>query len=153
MSFCPFFMHKEACLLSHFSSVWLFATQWTVARQAPLSMGFSRQEYWSGLPCPPPGELPDPGIKPESLMSPALAGGFFTTSTTWEAPTRGRECNNYPWRSFMSLRQVFCILESTVWRLSVLGCACVSQCVHVYAQKPSCVSLYVSLRVYVCLCS
>ena len=53
--------------------------------QAPLSMRFSRQEYWSGLPCPPPGDLPDPGIKPTSLMSPALAGGFFTTSTTWEA--------------------------------------------------------------------
>ena len=51
----------------------------------PLSMGFSRQEYWSGLPCPPPGDLPNPGIKPESLISPALAAGFFTTSTTWEA--------------------------------------------------------------------
>ena len=47
-------------------------------------MGFSRQEYWSGLPCPPPGDLPDPGIKPASLMFPALAGGFFTTNTTWE---------------------------------------------------------------------
>ena len=46
----------------------------TVARQAPLPMGFSRQEYWSGLPCPPPGDPPDPGIKPESLRSPALAG-------------------------------------------------------------------------------
>ena len=49
------------------------------------SMGFSRQEYWSGLPCPPPGDLPEPGIKPRSPMFPALAGGFFTTSTTWEA--------------------------------------------------------------------
>ena len=55
---------------------------WIVARQAPLSMGFSRQENWSGLPCPPPGDLPDPGIKPVSLMSPALAGGFFTNSAT-----------------------------------------------------------------------
>ena len=50
---------------------------------APLSMGFARQEYWSGLPCPPPGDLPDPGIKSVSLMSLALAGGFFTTSATW----------------------------------------------------------------------
>ena len=50
-----------------------------------LSIGFSRQEPWSGLPCPPPGDLPDPGIDPVSLMSPALAGVFFTTSTTWEA--------------------------------------------------------------------
>ena len=50
-------------------------------------MGFSRQEYWSGLPYPPPGDLPDPGIKPESLKSPVLAGRFFTTTTTWEAQT------------------------------------------------------------------
>ena len=48
-------------------------------------MGFSRQEYWSGLPCPPPGDLPDPGIEPVSLKSAVLAGRFFTTSTTWEA--------------------------------------------------------------------
>ena len=61
--------------------VTLFATSWTVADQAPLSIGFSRQEYLSGLPCPPPGNLPDPGIKPVSL---ALVGGFFTT----EAPAK-----------------------------------------------------------------
>ena len=67
------------------SCVWLFSTLWTAAHQAPLSMGFSRQEYWSGLPCPPPGDLPNPGIKLRFLTSPALAGGFFTTSTTWEA--------------------------------------------------------------------
>ena len=73
-------------VLSHCSHVWLFATLWTIAHQAPLSMGFSRQEYWSGLSCSPPGDLPNPGIKPASLMSPALAGGFFTTSATWEAP-------------------------------------------------------------------
>ena len=54
--------------------------------QAPLSMGFSRQEYWSRWPFPPPGHLPDPETEPVSLASPALAGGFFTTSTTWEAP-------------------------------------------------------------------
>ena len=53
-------------MLSSFSHVWLFATPWTVACQATQSMGFSRQEYWSGLPCPPPGDLPDPGIKPVS---------------------------------------------------------------------------------------
>ena len=68
-------------MLSHFSHVGLFATPWTAAYQAPLSMGFSGQEHWSGLPCPPPGDLPNPGIKPESLMSPALAGRFFTNST------------------------------------------------------------------------
>ena len=71
-----------ACWVS--SVVFDSATPWTVAHQAPLSMGFSRQEYWSGLPCPPPGDLPDPGIKPASLESPALAGRFFNTRATWE---------------------------------------------------------------------
>ena len=56
----------------------------TIAHQAPLSTGFSRQEYWSGLPSPPPGDLPDPRIKPTPLMCLALAGGSFTTRTTWE---------------------------------------------------------------------
>ena len=56
-----------ACILSHFSNVQLCATLWTVAPQAHLSMGFSRQEYWNGLPCPPPEDLPNPGIKPTSL--------------------------------------------------------------------------------------
>ena len=67
------------------SCVQLFAIPGTVACLAPLSMEFSRQEYWSGMPFPSPGDLPDPGIESASLMSPALAGGFFTTSTTWEA--------------------------------------------------------------------
>ena len=65
------------------------ATLWTAASQAPLSLGFSKQEYWSGLPFPPPGDLPDPGIELLSLSSPALAGGFFTTSAIWEALRRG----------------------------------------------------------------
>ena len=73
------------CLLSHFSRVRFFVTLWPVAHQAPPSMGFSRQEYWSGLRCPPPGDLPKPGIEPTTLISPALAGMFFTTSATWEA--------------------------------------------------------------------
>ena len=59
---------------------------WTVAGQAPLSMGFPRQEHWSRLPCPPSGHLPDPGTQPTSLLSSALAGGFFTTSATWDQP-------------------------------------------------------------------
>ena len=65
--------------------VWLFATPWTVAHQTPLSMGFPRQEYWSGLPFPIPGDLPNPGIGPLFLTSPALAGRLFTTSTIWKA--------------------------------------------------------------------
>ena len=74
-----------ACMLSHFSHVRLFVTPWTVPHQAPLSMGFLRQEYWSGLPLPSPGDLPDPGIELVSLRSPALADRFFTISATWEA--------------------------------------------------------------------
>ena len=72
-----------ACVLSHFSHIRLFATQWTVAHQAPLYIGFSRQEYWRGLPCPSPGDLPDSEIEPWSLLSPPLEGGFFTTGTTF----------------------------------------------------------------------
>ena len=72
-------------MLSCVSHVRPFATLWTAACQAPLSLGFFRQEYWSGLPCPPPGNLPNPGIKPASLTSPVLAGIFFNTSATWEA--------------------------------------------------------------------
>ena len=70
------------CVFSH---VQFFVTPWTVACQAPLSMGFSRQEYWRGLPFPTPGDLPNPGIETTSPEFPALAGGFFTTSATWEA--------------------------------------------------------------------
>ena len=70
--YSPVGIDLGVCMLSHFSCVRLFATLWTVAHQAPLSMGFSRQEYWSGLPCPPPGDLLNPGIKAVSLMSPAL---------------------------------------------------------------------------------
>ena len=62
-------MHDVCCVLSCFSPVWLFVTLWTSAHQAPLSMGFSRQEYWCELPCPPPGDLPDPEIKPKSHVS------------------------------------------------------------------------------------
>ena len=71
------------CALSRFSHVQLFATLWTVAHHTPLSVGFCRQEHWSGLlPCPPPGDVPSPGIEPMSLMSPALAGKFFTISAS-----------------------------------------------------------------------
>ena len=72
----------SCAMLSLFSHVWLFVTPWTIARHAPLSMGFSRQECWSELPCPPPGALSNPGTE---SASPALAGGFFTTSATWDA--------------------------------------------------------------------
>ena len=65
------------CVLSHFSCVWLCVTLWTATCQVPLTMGFSRQEYWSVLPCPPPGDLPDPGIEPTSLKSICLGRQVF----------------------------------------------------------------------------
>ena len=70
------------------SHVRLFEILWAVACQASLFMEFSRQEYWKGLPFSPPGDLPDPGIKPTSPVSPALADRFFTTSTTRKAPEK-----------------------------------------------------------------
>ena len=77
--------NPSVLVLSRFSCVRLFTTPWTVARLAPLSMGFFRKEYWSELPCPSPWDLPDPGNEPASLTSAALAGGFFITSANWEA--------------------------------------------------------------------
>ena len=79
LSLC--FLCQFMCMLSFFSCVQLFALPWAIACQAPLSMRFSRQEYWSGLSFPSPGDLLDPGIKP---TSPALAGGFFTNRATWK---------------------------------------------------------------------
>ena len=68
------------------------AILWAIACQAPLFIRFSRQEYWSGLPCPFPGDLPDPGMEPTALESPVLAGKFFITSATWEThPTKKQE--------------------------------------------------------------
>ena len=78
-------VYKECTsTLSHFSPIRLFVSLWTIACQAPLTMGFSRQELWSGLPCPSPGHLPDPGDI-ITFKSRALAGEFFSPSTTWEA--------------------------------------------------------------------
>ena len=85
------YLKKSAGCAKSLQSGRFFATLWTVAHQAPLSMGLSNQEYWRGLPCPPPGDLPDSGIEPASLMSLTLAGGFFTISTTWEVD----ECITY----------------------------------------------------------
>ena len=78
------------CYCLVFSHVWLFVMLWSVAHQAPLSMGFCRQEYWSGLPCSPPGDLPDPGVEPMSLTCAVLASGFFTSSTAWKPNGTGK---------------------------------------------------------------
>ena len=107
-----------ACMLSHFSRVWLLKTPWTIAFQAPLSMEFSRQEYWNGLLCPPLGDLPSPGV--ELVSSPALASGFFTTSTTWWGKEvlfyhipRGRPDNLW-WKAL--------IIGTLLWNIPVKIC-------------------------------
>ena len=82
-----FSMHAHSMYVFVCVCLYIFIYIWLVARQSPLSMGFSGQEYWSGLLCSPPGGLPNPGVEPKSLMSPTLAGRFFTTSTTWEGYT------------------------------------------------------------------
>ena len=82
------YLSISMCVCSVVGHVQLFATPWNVAHQASLSMEFSRQKYWSRLPFPSPGNLPYPAIEPSFLMSPVLAGGFFTTSATWEAQYR-----------------------------------------------------------------
>ena len=105
------------------SRVWLFATPWTVVRQPSLSMGFSRQEYWNGLPCPPPNDLLDPGIKLTSLISPALAGGFFTTSAIWTSYYMDTSQIGL-WSTCMTLFNFNYLFEDTLLRQShseVLG--------------------------------
>ena len=81
---------QQCAVLSHFSRVWLFVTPWTAARQTPLFMEFSRQEYWSGLPCPPPGDLPNPEIK---SRSPVLQGDSFLSEPPGK-PIMSCHCNH-----------------------------------------------------------
>ena len=88
------------------SHVLLFVTPWTVAHQVPLSMGFSRQEYWSGLLFPCPGGLPDPGIKPVSPASFASAGGLFITSATWDVPDTDSEPGKGIWLAKRNLEEM-----------------------------------------------
>ena len=99
-----FILHE--CVLSCFSCVRLFVTPWTIAHQPSLSMGCSRQEYWSGLPCPAPGDLPDPGVTLASLTSPALAGRFFATGAAWEALT-WKESYEQPRQQIQKQRHYF----------------------------------------------
>ena len=95
---------KCVCAVSHFSRIWLFVILWTVALQAPLSIGFAKQEYWSGLPFPSPGDIPNPGIKP---TSPALAGRFFIS----EPPGKPLStCRSTKCRGTKMLAQVHLIL-------------------------------------------
>ena len=97
------------------AGIQLFETLRTVAHQAPPSMGFSRQEHWSGLPCPPPGDLPNSGAEAASPASPALAGGFFTTSVNWEAHTIDAM---YKIRNSENLRSSSCSVVTQMGRKS-----------------------------------
>ena len=87
---------QPRCGVRELHHAWLFVILWTVAHQPLPSTGFFRQEYWNGLLFPTPGDLPDPGIEPASLVSPALTGGFFTMSATWESPTFNNGSWNVP---------------------------------------------------------
>ena len=96
-----------------------FVTPWTVAHEAPLSMEFSRLECRSGLPFPPPGDLPNPEIEPLSLMSPALTGGFFTTSHTWKATKPSKRPEKTAWVCLRgrdeSRKKVWVYRKEMVW--------------------------------------
>ena len=126
-------LHAHA---SCFSCVWLFVTQWTVAHQAPPSMGFSRQEYCSGLPFPSPGDLPHPGIEPTSLTSPALAGGFFTVLHN-KAYFQKPSCSFTVWHfSYVKEREVspeFSLGSFFLWKYSR------PQCCSELTSKPQCI--------------
>ena len=100
------FIFVHMCVLSHFSCVQLFAAPWAVVHQAPLSMEFSRQEYYSGLQCPPLGDFPYPGIEPVSLKFPALVDRFVATGATWEAPYSSSSPHFIPCRGFFSWKWV-----------------------------------------------
>ena len=114
--------HMKRCSVSLMIVLWaqslscvqLSATLWTASYQAPLSMGFFRQEYWSELPFPSPEDLPDPGIKPALLMSAAVAGGFFTASATQEAHFS---------KSELSFKNSHSLIHREVWALFFISCS------------------------------
>ena len=124
---CSEHLHEPCCLLLLLSRSVMFncfATLWTVAHQTPVSMEFSRQEYWSGLPCPPPWDLPDPGIKPES---PALTGVFFITGPLGKPshePTVGQ--NHLPQSPlYIKCRRTHVIYRMLYWKWKtecLIGC-------------------------------
>ena len=110
--------HLLLCACCYFSHVWLFVTPRTIAHQAPLCKGFSRQEYWSGLPCPPPGDLPNLGVKSTSLMSPALAGRFFTTTAIplyWEPKILYYTYTNKSWQVCFAKQNRFAHTWNDSW--------------------------------------
>ena len=139
------------CMRSH-SVIWLFATPWTVAHQVPLSMEFSKQEFWNRLPFPPPGDLPNSGMKPTSPASPELADGFFYT---WEAPIY---LSNYIYIK----REDHCSTTNIIYPSGCLG-QCLERCrlsdpclvglKWVFEYKICvCVCVYIHTYTYICMC-
>ena len=114
------------CLLSRLNHVRLFVIPWTVAHRAPLSVRFSRQEYWSGLPCSPPGDLPDPGIQLLSLKSPALAGRFFATSAIFKAAVAVHQLSNIFTKQ--DKLHLFSCLSCSQEHIDLLGIATIPMC-------------------------
>ena len=115
------YIYTYTCMLNCFSHIQFFATPWTHSVPGSSSMGFSRQNYWSGLPSPSPGDLPNPGIKPVSPAPPAFAGGFFTTSATWEAHIY---IHRYISHVIISLRKAIVVqLLSHVWLCDPMDCS------------------------------
>ena len=130
-------------MFSHFSCLQLFASLWTVAPHVPPTMEFSRQEYWSGLPCPPPWDLPYARMELEPLLSPVLAGGLFTTRATQEAPHTSLMYSNTlhfrikPFKftySFLLLHYVLfnvsLLLYSLLWQLALWPISYVVKCLQ-----------------------
>ena len=132
-----------ACVLSCFSCVWLFATLWTIAFQTSLSMGFSRQGYGNVLPCPSPGDLPNPGTEPTSLKSPELAGRFFSTSPTiaqetlpnalwwrewWGSPKGRGYVYTYGWFTLLYSRNEYNIVKKLSVQFSSVPQSCLTLC-------------------------
>ena len=147
-TFSFWLLHEDASLmraweLSQFSPVWFSVTLCTTARRAPLSMGFSSQECWSGLPFPLPGDPPNPGIK-----SPALAGGFFTTSITWEAPSL---CVCVYIYMYVCMYTFVCVYICVYVCASVYVRMCVYMCVCMYIYVCVYVCMYVCVHIYVCV--
>ena len=110
----------RVCAVSHFSCVQLFVTLWTTACQASLSVGFSSQEYWGGLPCPPPRNLPDLGIEPRPLMSPALAEKFFTISSTGKAHLYVNSYNKLTFKSKSCVNEI--LFEGFIFVQVIFSC-------------------------------
>ena len=111
----PVYIYAEyVCMLSHFSHVQLFVILWTVAHQSPLTMEFSRQEYWNELPCPP-GDLPDPGIEPASLMSPALAGRFFKIALPGKPYMQNTLCKMPNWMNYKLESRLLGEIINNLW--------------------------------------